>query len=479
MGNNVYHRWFDGHKHKLEVIKEFPIDLYVKSREGKHKSIYGDPLKRFEFSCISDAKEMVKEFADIQNMQVYGQTAFEHQFIAAEYKGQVDFKFENFVIANIDIETEFDDSGFPRPEAAQFPVTAIAVDIIGDKTYLFAYVPFKPIDDTEYFYCRDERDMFYQFIDLLHKKGVHIWTGWNINGFDIPYLINRITNEYGEEVANRLSPFHAHSSKCISRREHAQGIDYSILGVTLYDYMELYKKYQMDKKERYSLDFISNDELGESKLDYSEYDDLMDLYRRNPQKYLEYNIRDTKLVARLEKKLAYLNLALTIAFMTKNNPGDVFSPVKTWSVYCYHTLNDSGIVIPPLRHPEQVNFAGGYVKDPQIGRHRWLVSFDLTSLYPSIIRTWNMSPEKKVDGGIFDNIVNRLIDLDYDTEFLIERDLCMAANGATFKRDSIGFMPKIVGMMFNERKAEKNRMLAKQGELEQIKAEMDRRGLKH
>ena len=171
------------------------------------------------------------------------------------------------------------------------------------------------------------------------------------------------------------------------------------MGIAILDYMELYRKYSSNpNQESFSLNNIAYVELGEKKTDYSDYESLNDLFIRNYQLFIEYNIRDVELPERMEDKLGLISLALTLAYYVKVNFEDVFSQVRIWDTFTNNVLKGKHIVVPPKRNSKKdQQYAGAYVKDPILGMHKYVVSFDLNSLYPHLIMQYNLSPETIID----------------------------------------------------------------------------------
>jgi DNA polymerase elongation subunit (family B) len=292
--------------------------------------------------------------------------------------------------------------------------------------------------------------------------------------------VNRITNVLGENVAAKLSPFHPYTSRVFNEIEiQGEQKSYRILGITVYDYLELYKKFSPRKLERYSLDFVAHVELGERKINYSEYGNLMDLYETNYDLFMDYNIHDVRLVENIDKKLNFMFSALTMAYMGHVRLHEIFSQVRLWDTMLYNELRAEGVQIPPqVRRGNVDGIEGAFVKDPIPGLYKWVVSFDLTSLYPSIIMQYNLSAETAVEPAV-GNLVSKMVDMSYETSRLKDENLTMTANGATFTRDFKGVMPRLVEKMFSGRKKYKNMMLETRKDLESIKAELSKRGIKY
>jgi DNA polymerase elongation subunit (family B) len=250
-------------------------------------------------------------------------------------------------------------------------------------------------------------------------------------------------------------------------------IAYDIMGVASLDYMELFRWYAPGGKsqESYRLDNITNVVIGESKLSYEEFDNLHQLYRLNYQKFIEYNIQDVKLILMMEEKLKLLELAITLAFDTKSNFEDVFKQTRMWDSMTYSYLLNQNIIVPPNVHKEKGDFEGAYVKDPQVGKHDWVASFDLNSLYPHIMIQYNISPETLIEVADYTpemrDIVSvchieRLLYKEIDTSKL--KGVTFAPNGQFFRTDVQGFLPKMVEDMYVHRSNYKNIMLATESE---------------
>lgn len=286
VGNRIFHRYVDDSgKSKMETIKEFPLQLYVKKRPqnsspAKTVSLMGDPLIPVDFDNISDAREFLKEYQDTQD--IFGQTQFLYQFIANRYKDNISFDFSKIKILVIDIETAYDSTGFPTSDRAQQPILAIGCKVLGEKNPFIVFGTKTNTVENYYSYiqCNDEEHLLRSFQSYWREVCPDIVTGWNIEGFDIPYIINRCNKVMGEDFTKKLSPFHGSIDKCIKPNEiKAQKINsYEIVGISIIDYLPLYKKYSTTTLESYRLDVVARYELGLGKVDYSEYDGLMGLY---------------------------------------------------------------------------------------------------------------------------------------------------------------------------------------------------------
>ena len=241
----------------------------------------------------------------------------------------------------------------------------------------------------------------------------------------------------------------------IQGREH---VTYDIGGLTQLDYLDLYKKFTYKAQESYRLDYIAEVELGQKKLDHSEFDTFKDFYTKGWQKFIEYNIVDVELVDRLESKMKLIELALTMAYEAKVNYADVFYQVRMWDNIIYNYLKKSDIVVPPRKkETKNEKYAGAYVKEPVPGKYDWVVSFDLNSLYPHLIMQYNISPETLLEERHPTASVDKI--LNEEINFELYKDNAVCANGAMFRKDVRGFLPELMEKMYGDRVIFKKKML--------------------
>ena len=465
--------------------------LYIKTdKESEYKTLYGDFAKPAQQDSMSEAKEFIKKYEGVRGVELYGQHNYVLQYINETYSGHVEFNPRLISAWSIDIETLLAEDetgniiGFPNVETGDCAITVITIQNLWTKQcFSFGYKEYKGTKklDSQYLNCSSESEMLKQFILFWQQKSVEVITGWNIERFDIPYIVARVRAVLGDEWVKKLSPWESVevTTKRISGSFGGEEeIICNIAGVSILDYMALYKKYVFVKHESYSLAFISQEELGETKLDHSEYKNFNEFYHKGfDAKYLDYNIRDTQLVAKLEDKLKLIELVFTIAYLAKINFNDVFSPVKTWDAILHNRLLSENTVVPlKENNPDgDKHIEGAYVKDPAVGLHEWVVSLDATSLYPSIMMTLNISPE-----------TYRGIDKDYSVDALLGGKMeltppesqAWGPNGSRFDKTERGVIPKMIEEMMANRKSAKKKMLGREQDLENIKTELARRGLK-
>jgi len=247
-------------------------------------------------------------------------------------------------------------------------------------------------------------------------------------------------------------------------------VSYNISGVSILDYLQMYKKFTYITRETYRLDHITEVELGKKKIDYSEFGAMHLFYRNDYQKFLEYNIRDCELVEALDDKLKLMDLAITMAYSAKCNYQDVFGSVRYWDLLIYNFLKKRGMVPPPKKGAQDSRIVGAYVKEPQIGQHEWVMSFDLNSLYPHLIMQYNMSPDTHLLNKFNQDIsVNQLLEGEVDITSLTTSTV--TPNGAMFSTKRQGFLPELLEEMYDERVLTKNKMIQYQKELEKTPKE--------
>jgi DNA polymerase elongation subunit (family B) len=458
LGNNILVRGYNNGKRFSDKVDYNPV-LYLPAgaKGGEYKTLDGQQVSPVSQGTMRDATEFMKRYEDVDNFKIFGSTNFPYVYINEAFPGKVDYDPSQIKIANIDIEVG-SENGFPEPASASEPITAITFKIAGH-FYVFGCGDYdNNRDDVTYLKCRDENNLIMRFLDMWEQTSPDIVTGWNIQFFDIPYLNNRITKLMGENTAKRLSPFRRIGERTTTIHNKQQTA-FDLVGIAILDYIELYKKFTYSQQESFSLNHISYLELGEKKLDYSEVESLHQLYKTNFQKFIEYNIHDVELVDRIDAKMQLIDMALALAYDAKVNYTDVFTQVRMWDTLIHNELIEQRIVVPQnVSTPKDEQYAGAYVKDPIVGMHEWVVSFDLNSLYPHLIMQYNVSPETIVEGRHTSISIDNLLNGEYQAQ----GEYCMAANGHYFKRDKQGFLPAMMQRMYDDRSLYKKKMIEAQ-----------------
>ena len=476
-GSRILYRGVENGRKVRRKIDYFPTFFVPAKETTEWKTIHGEYVAELKPGNIREARDFIKQYEDVEGFVVYGNNKYEYAFIADSYPKEIDWDLQHINITNIDIEVG-SENGFPEPMSASEPITAITFKNKDKFVVLGCGVFQNKRDDVWYIQCRDEADLLKRFLDEWTFDYPDIITGWNVKFFDIPYLVNRITKILGESEARRLSPWMNLDQRTATVMGREQ-TTFTPTGIATLDYIELYRKFAPGgaSQESYKLDAICNVELGERKLSYEEYGSLHTLYKDNYQLFIEYNIRDVELVGKLEDKLRLIELALTLAYDSKSNYDDVFAQVRMWDAIIYNYLLNRKMVVPPkTRNRKDEAYIGAFVKDPQIGEHKWVASFDLNSLYPHLIMQYNISPETLIQPENYNedhrNIIHNritidnLLSRDADLRGLVSSNCTMTPNGEFFTRERHGFLPEIMESMYNDRSAYKKKAIKAKKELE-------------
>ena len=449
------HVWDDLKGH-LEI--PFRKYAYVKDSNGQHVSLYGDRLKRV---TSFDKEDPTLHESDIPPMT---------RFLVDQY-GDSDEASTGHRTMFFDIEVEVTE-GFPDVQKAQNPITSIALYDCTTETYFtYCFDPHKRIEDytkgdevVEFY--ETEYEMLNKFFQKYLEIRPTILSGWNSEFFDIPYLYNRAVRVLGPELANLLSPI----SQVIYSEYKKK---HTIAGVSSLDYLQLYRQFTFTQQSSYRLDYIGEVEVGMKKVEYE--GTLNDLYDNDLQTFIDYNIRDVRILVELDKKLDFIEIARGIAHLG-HVPYEDINMSSRWlegAILVY--LKKIGVVAPnkPPR-PKKFSddkFTGAYVQEPQAGKHKWVYDLDITSMYPSVIRSLNVSPETKigkVTGWNEEEFINKSKEKTYTMlnknnkemgkmtkqelqKYFDEASVSISSNGIIYRTDKQGLIPALLEKWFNER----------------------------
>jgi DNA polymerase elongation subunit (family B) len=458
--------------HEEKEYKEridFGPTLYsLTQQQTEFKTLQGQYLKPITFKTIDDARRFRREVVT-DNSPIYGLERYHYQYINKFHPDNIDWDKKFIKIFTLDIETSCE-SGFPDVQNPIEEILCITVKNQSNKQILTWGTGDYKTDRTDITYvkCKSEKELMFEFMKFWIKNYPDVTTGWNTKFFDIPYLLSRITLIAGEKVAQKISPWNLIQKEEILVRGRPQTV-YEIKGITNLDYLDLYQWFIPTRQESYKLDFIGELELGRGK-DEMKHDTFKDWYTKDFQSFIDYNIQDVEIVDALEDKLGLIDLSLTVAYESKVNYGDIFSQVRVWDTLIANHLLKKNICIPPREdNTKNEKYEGAYVKEPQLGMHKWIVSFDINSLYPHIIIQYNISPEKIIGLNSEGISVNKMLDKSTSLDYLKDKNSCITPNGALFKNDSQGFLPEMMETMYNERVVFKDRMLKAKKEYEKTK----------
>jgi len=477
IGNQFLVRGYENGK-SFETRDEFIPTLFVKSKkESKYKTLSGESVEPIQPGYVRDCREFYKKYDSVDGFEIYGNDRYIYQYISEKYpENEIKFDISKIKLITLDIEVA-SEQGFPDVESCVEEILAISIqDYTTKKIITWGVKPFNNVrKDVTYHLCASEHALLNSFINYWMQNTPEVVTGWNLELYDIPYIAKRLNRVLGEKLMKRLSLWGlvTEGETYINGRKHTT---FDVGGVTQLDYLNLYKKFTYKAQESYRLDYIAEVELGQKKLDHSEFDTFKDFYTKGWQKFIEYNIVDVELVDRLEDKMKLIELALTMAYDAKVNYSDVFYQVRMWDTIIYNYLKKRDIVIPP-RSKSQKNekYAGAYVKEPVPGKYDWVVNFDLNSLYPHLIMQYNISPETLMEERhptvTVDRILNKELNFDEYKEYAV------CANGAMFRKDSRGFLPELMQKMYDDRVIFKKKMIKSKQKLVDIEDEMKKRGI--
>ena len=457
----------DGKDYKEKI--DFGPTLYsLTQKDSKFKTLDNRNLNPIKFKNINDARRFRRDVAT-QNSPIYGLERFHYQYINEQFPENIKWDKKYIKIFTIDIETTVTD-GFPDVENPTEEIICITVKNQTNKQILtWAAGDFKTDrTDITFIKCKNENVLLMEFMKFWLKNYPDVVTGWNTKFFDLPYLMNRIKLVAGEKVANKMSPWGMIEKIEVMVRGRPQ-TSYILKGTVMLDYLDLYRWFIPTRQESYKLDYIGEVELGQNKNE-NPYATFREFYEKDFQKFIDYNIQDVEIVDALEDKLGLIELALTVAYESKVNYDDIFSQVRVWDTLIANHLLAKNICIPPREeHSKDTKYEGAYVKDPTVGQHKWVCSFDINSLYPHIIIQYNISPEKIIGQDNSGISVNKMLKHNLDLSHLKNENACITPNGAKFKNDSQGFLPEMMETMYNERVIYKKRMIKAKKEYEKTK----------
>ena len=471
VGDHFLVRGYENGKHFMTREKFYPT-LFVPSKKNtQYQTLNGEYVEAVQPGTVRECRDFIKKYDGVEGFNISGNDRYIYQYISETYpEDELKFDINKIKVTTIDIEVA-SENGFPDVESAAEEVLLISIQDYNTKQIrTWGLGKFNNRQsNVNYRAFSNEHDLLNDFISwwMIEENTPEVITGWNSELYDIPYLVRRIDRVLGEKLMKRMSPWGlvTESEKFISGRKH---ISYDIGGVSQLDYLNLYKKFTYKAQESYRLDHIASVELGQQKLDHSEFDTFKDFYTKGWQKFVEYNIKDVELVDRLEDKMKLIELALTMAYDAKANYADVFSQVRMWDTIIYNYLKKRNIVIPPnVRSDKDSKYAGAYVKEPIPGVYDWVVNFDLNSLYPHLIMQYNISPETLVEQRHPSVTVDKILNQEIDFEPYKEYAVC--ANGAMYRKDVRGFLPELMEKIYKDRTIYKKKMIEAKQQYEKKK----------
>lgn len=457
---------------RIELVEKYNPYLYIEPHNNQHataESIYKTPLRKITFQRDSDRRQFIKNnsikrlFENLPIKQQYLIDKFWEVNETPEFT-QFDIKMLLLDIETYSPATE----GFPDIEKANHPINVITVyDNLTAQFYTWGTKPYtgKLKKNVVYTYCQTERQLFDQFLNYLEQDYPDILSGWNSEFFDIPYIINRMKRVIGENEMKRLSPVRQVYYRNMMGAFGAQQTRYYIEGIALLDYLDIYKKFAPER-ESYKLDVIGEIELNERKVDFGDMD-LATLSDVDWNKFIDYNIQDVNLLARLEENLQYLSLVRMLAYVGCTTIESAMGALSVINgAFAVRARHRNQIIPTFIRGEDTGKNPGAYVSEPKQGFQNYIMSFDANSLYPNVMISLNMSPETKV-GKIIeksaDNITVEMVSgkvKDYTLPVFAKmvKDYKLTASKANilFHQNEKGVIPEIVDYYYNKRKKVKD-----------------------
>lgn len=516
-GNSLFLRYRNGRDDVLEKISsdDYRPRFWVPQPEksditdlrGYHN------LKQVETDSIEDFREITKIQRSANSGLIFGMENLPVQYIQQMFPQRTEMQKNNIRKFIVDIETS-DKGDFPDWNNPVVPIRAISlIDSYTQEIHAFYCGGWSKEDSKDLtaeelervvlHSATDENNLLSQFLWFWRNSTPDICSGWNSDGFDFPYIYARAELLLGESNAKRLSPWGMINWKKFTNRYGKEQEEVEFFGISHLDYLQLYIKHTLKMRDSYKLDNIAFVELGDRKVDWhAEAATLDELYEKNPQRYLDYNIKDVLIVERLDKKLRLFDLVADVAYLAGVNYNDTFSPVKVWDALIYDHLMKKGVIIPMTKSTDWSEdsstgtptgkFEGAYVKDPKMGLHGWMIGFDYTSLYPSIIRQWNLgvdtivnqlsTTDKTIESVFGKRLVEEYLSDDQTIpnvlhQFCVDNGVCIAMNGTMYGNNKDSFLRSIMGTLFDERKRSKGVSKNAKKQLVEIETELKARGV--
>lgn len=480
-GNNILYRGYKDGKRVQYKTQDFDPVFFIQTQTSASgwTDIFGNPVEPVYPGTMRDCKEFIDTYSNVNNMKIYGNKNYVAQFIHNNFKNEVEW--ETPKILYWDIETLPTEVGYSEPHIADGQISAVTFVDNNCRVYTFTFKDYNQnterlsnLNIAKYVF-RNEVEMLRGVVEWLHRHDPDIFTGWNSNAFDMVYLLTRIGKILGEDVAQQVSPWKKILHRTFSDDKGNEVHEYDVYGVQQLDYMHLFKKFglKFGPQESHTLDAIANLVLGRKKLDYSMYKNLKEMYDKDFQRYIEYNIIDTVLVYELEQNLGYINMCLTAAYSAKINYSEELATIAAWDSIIYGELFKRKIAVPIGKEAMHREYPGGYQKDPIVGYHKYVVTEDVAGEYPSVMIQCNVSPETLVGHVSGVTVLSESgYQLSPDFKHDLGPDRCLAASGHIYKTDKIGIIPELVLRFVNGRKVYKAEMKKLEKQIQKLKLEL-------
>jgi len=445
---------------RVEKTIPFKPHIYFEHKNGKDgSSIFKTPLKIREFETEFDRRKFVQSSG---MKRIFNNLPPEQQFLIEKYGDLPDqsaFVEHDLRVFYLDIEVYSPDE-FPKAEDAKHPVNLITIyDTIKKKYRTWGTDKYtSDRDDVIYKHCRSEPELFREFMKYWTKNYPDVLTNWNGDGFDIPYIVNRMERLFGDKYANQLSPTGRIWSVEKLDRFNNPITEWSIQGVSCIDYLKAYKKFSRNERESYTLGYIGELEVGMPKIDHE--GSLAELANDDWDTFVKYNIRDVEIMVLMEAELHFLELCRMIAYkgLTKFEKALATNNVVAGAFALQ--ARKVGLTIPTFQYEKGGRPPGGLVRFPENGFADDVASFDAKSLYPNTIITMNLSPETKLGQCTSDDnftfvttVRGKQFKLKNDEfkAWLVKNQVCRSVHGTLFSQNVKGIIPSIIEDIYSSR----------------------------
>lgn len=467
---SIFLRTWTENGDRIDAEFDFRPFLFLE-KEGSSDgtSIFKTALIKKSFENSIERKRFVD---NTSNNRIFHNLGPEQQFLIEMYKEQNNkpefsqFPLKIFLL-DIEVDTTCDPGKFPTPERAAVPINLITVyDTLTKATHTWGLKEqYKPtLSNCIYHCCKNEQELILQFVDFWKADYPDIASGWNSSGFDFPYIINRFMRLFGDDFVHQLSPVGVVRSRRVFTDMGKETTIWSISGIALIDYMDLYRTFSPGEKESFSLNYISELELGEGKIAYNAVS-LSELAQTDWKLFVDYNVQDVHLLVKLEEKLKFLEIARMLSYKGCTNFEAALGKVAIVTGAVAIQASKQGYIIPTFPNKmERESYEGGLVRDPEKGIQKAIVSFDVNSLYPNTIITLNISPETKlgkiVDGDyktdedvtirLMNGSIHKLASSTFK-KFLAAEQVSLSQAGVMYSQKTKGVIPNLIDQIYTER----------------------------
>lgn len=473
----IIHLWtWDENGKRVKIVTDYEPHLYIESSNGNDAtSIFNTPLKKVTFKNQFDRSKFVNE---TPIKRLFNNLSCEQDFLLTTYKDEIhklDFGQHALKVYFLDIET-YSPNEFPVPELAKDPINLITLyDSIKDHYYSWGQKPYTPKQKNITYFCHPrETEMLQAFLGFWEKDPPDMLCTWNGEGFDIPYIMNRLHSLFGEEDAARLSPVNSlYYRENVAMNKFGKMINrWYIRGVSNIDYMEVYKTFSRGDRESYSLNYVGEYELKEGKIDTGG-SNLAQLSIDNWELFVDYNIQDVRILVKLDEKLKFIKLIRTLSYKGFIPFEQAMGKVSMITGAVAHQAAIQGYKIPTFKNDGiRDEYVGGYVHEPERGLSKSVVSYDANSLYPNTIITLNISPETKIgkittieDKQYTIKLANeKTVTLSEDkfNKLVQKESLSISKYNVLYTQKFKGVIPNLIDRLYKERVEAKNEMVKRE-----------------